>query len=394
MTGATGGLSSDIKDTTHSYKESRMTNWMGMALVGLMSVGMLQSHAETTVTLPSGAGEHFTVQDATSNALLRVNAASVLTGTNVALGTMGSTITLQAGSRAIGTIGYNDYLLNIVLGSNNVSGAVSSLVIGHGHSMYNGAYASIWGGKDNTLTYHYPSSISPYFSAIVGGNENKIWGAQNSVILCGSMNQITNASNHATLLGGYANKVMANMATVVGGRYNEASGTNSFAAGYYARAAHAGSFVWADSSVAVLAESARENEMVIRATNGVRLISSLGTNSLPDKRSRFADNNIVAWGRVIKDDGLAPSEHFGVYSVTNTAQGTYVVSLDCPMQSAFNLIPMAVVEVDSGMMPTNAARARNIYVDQTTGTTNFTVYITDGNHSLTNNDFLFMVTGR
>ena len=198
----------------------------------------------------------------------------------------------------------------------------------------------------------------------------------------------------AAIVGGYYNRALDNCAAVVGGQYNNAAGSNSFAAGYYARANHHGSFVWADSSSSSSMNTERENEMVIRATNGVRLVSSLGTNALPDKRSRFADNNIVAWGRVIKDDGLAPNEHFGVSSVTNTAQGTYVVGLDCPMLSAFNLIPMAVVEVDSAMIPTNAARARNIYVDQTTGTTNFTVYITDGNHSLTNNDFLFMVTGR
>jgi hypothetical protein len=281
----------------------------------------------------------------------------------------------------------------MALGSNNVTASPTSLVLGHGHTMHNGAYASVWGGKGHTLTSSTTPALSPYYSTLIGGTENKIWGAQNSVILCGSMNLISNASNHATLLGGYSNRVLANSGTVVGGRYNEASGTNAFAAGYYARAQHNGSFVWADYSSASQVNSSNDNEMVIRAAGGIRMDSELGTNTLSSKKSRYADNNLVAWGRVAKNGGLS-TEHFGVFSVTNTAQGTYVVNLDTAMLSAFHLIPMAIVEVDSSMMPTNAARARNIYVDQGTATTNFTVYITDGNHSLTNNDFLFMVTGR
>jgi hypothetical protein len=359
--------------------KNRSIGWAGLALILSMSV----VHAETVVTLPAGAGEHFTVQGVASNTLLCADASAVLTGTNVALGTQGSTI-----------IGYGAQGINVMLGSNNVTDSPTSLVLGHGHTMYNGSFASIWGGKGHTLTYDFTSRLSPYYSAIVGGTENKIWGTQNSVILCGSMNVISNASNHATLLGGSRNKVLANGGTVVGGWYNEVSGTNAFAAGYYARAQHNGSFVWADYSSASPVNSSNDNEMVIRAVGGVRMDAELGTNTLRSKKARYADNNIVAWGRVAKDTGLSVQDHFGVFSVTNTAQGTYVVHLDAAMLSASQLIPMAVVEVDSGMMPTNAARARNIYVDQGTATTNFTVYITDGNHSLTNNDFLFMVTGR
>jgi hypothetical protein len=68
--------------------------WVGIAFI-LSTAGL---YAETVVTLPAGASENFTVQSLQSNTLLRADASAVLTGTNVALGTQGSTMTLQAGS--------------------------------------------------------------------------------------------------------------------------------------------------------------------------------------------------------------------------------------------------------------------------------------------------------
>ena len=369
--------------------------WMVVGLAGMMGwMGITTSRGETAVTLPAGAGEHFTVQSVATNPLLRANANAVLTGTNVALGTMGTNLILQAEGQALGTMGLYYGAFGMVLGSNTVTYSGNSTVIGHGHSMFNAGFAGMWGGKGNVLTYGatQSGSLIPYQSAILGGMENKLYGTQNSVILGGLQNMVTNAAIFATLVGGYRNLVMGNNGTVVGGQYNEASGTNALAAGSYAKARHAGSFVWADSSTTSEFASSNDNEFAVRATGGVRFESELGTNAMSNKKSRYADNNIVAWARVVKDSGLSSSEHFGIRSVTNTAQGTYMVTLDTSMSSGYTLIPMAVVEVDSA--PTNAGLARNIYVDQSNTISNFTVYITDGNHSLTNNDFLFMVTGR
>lgn len=369
--------------------------WMVVVLAGCMGwVGTSTSRGETTVTLPAGVGESFTVQSVSSNPLLRADGDAVLTGTNVALGTQGSNIVFQAGNLTLGYMSTFYGAFGMFLGSNTVTASGSSTVIGHGHTMFNAPYASIWGGKENILNYGMTQggNLSPYQSTIVGGTENKIYGTQNSAILGGARNMVTNATVYAVIAGGYDNRAMGNYSAVVGGRYNEASATNSFAAGYYARARHNGSFVWADYSTATYLNTDRDNEMLIRAAGGVRLTSSLGTNVMPSKASHYADNNIVAWGRVGKDSGLSSLEHFGVLTVTNTAQGTYVVTLDTAMTSAFQLIPMAILEVDTP--PITAALARNIYIDQGTSFSNFTVYVTDGNHSLTNNDFLFMVTGR
>ena len=161
------GLSSEIRDTMHSNKESRMTKWMGMALVGLMSVGILQARAETTVTLPSGAGEYFTVQGATSNALLRVNADSVLTGTNVALGTTGTNIIIRLNNTGIGYLYTDNGKLSMNLGSNTITYGGAAVVIGHNHYLYNAPFAGIWGGETNRVSHGSSkgSPLSPYESS-------------------------------------------------------------------------------------------------------------------------------------------------------------------------------------------------------------------------------------
>jgi hypothetical protein len=63
-------------------------------------------------------------------------------------------------------------------------------------------------------------------------------------------------------------------ATTPGGDSNFASGEHSFAAGFRARANHKGAFVWADSADADFA-SAGENQFLIRASGGLRLITAL-----------------------------------------------------------------------------------------------------------------------
>ena len=351
--------------------------------------------AETVVTLPNFDSEHFTVQNASSQAFLRVNSSSVLSGTNVALGTMGNTLTLTVSNRVFlrsvkdMETGYDA----LVVGSNSISLSSAAVLLGYENYMYLAPYASILGGTENRLSYGPVQSgnSSPYHSVIAGGLRNTITGSQNSVISGGSYNVITNAGVGATIAGGSQNKALGNYSTVGGGRYNEAHGSNSFAAGNNAKALHDGSFVWADSSTNTAFASTNENEFAVRAAGGFRLESELGTNSLSSKRIRYADNNIVAWAR-IPANGTLGTEHFGVASCSNVSAGTYNLAIDSRMQSAFHLIPVATAEVDGS--PTNASLARLIYVDQTVNTTNFTVYITRGDFVPTNNDFTFIVTGR
>ena len=351
--------------------------------------------AETVVTLPNFDSEHFTVQNASSQAFLRVDSSSVLSGTNVDLGTMGNTLTLTVSNRVFlrSVKDLSTGFDALVVGSNSISSSTAAILMGHSNSMYLAPFAAILSGTENRLSNGTTQSgnSSPYHSVIAGGYRNTITGSQNSVIAGGSYNTITNASSGATIVGGFYNKAMGNYSTIAGGRYNETRGTNSLAAGYYAKALHDGSFVWADSSTDSSFSSSNANEFAVRATGGFRLESELGTAALPNKKNRYADNNIVAWAR-IASDGILTAERFGVATCTNVSQGTYNLTLDARMLNSFHLIPVATPEVDA--VPTNASRARLVYVNQTTGTSNFTVYITSGDYVPTNNDFTFIVTGR
>ena len=351
--------------------------------------------AETIVSLPVGASEHFTVQNASSQTFLRVDSSSVLTGTNVTFGTMDNNLTLTVSNRVF-LRSVKDLPTmhdSLVIGSNSIYMSTAAIVMGYSNYMYLAPFASILGGVENRIAYGNvkTGNSSPYHSVIAGGNRNTITGSQNSVISGGSYNTISNASVGATIAGGFQNQALGNYSTVAGGLYNEASGTNSFAAGSYANALHDGAFVWSDSSTDSEFASINANEFAVRATGGFRLDSELGTNALPSKKSRYADNNIVAWAR-ISANGALGSEHFGIATCSNVSAGTYNLTTDSRMQSAFHMIPVATVEVDGA--PTNASLARLIYVDQTVNTTNFTVYITRGDFVPTNNDFTFIVTGR
>ena len=61
---------------------------------------------------------------------------------------------------------------------------------------------------------------------------------------------LTNAATGegATVSGGFVNIASGMSETVAGGVLNEAAGNHSFAAGHRAKAAHAGAFVWGDTT--------------------------------------------------------------------------------------------------------------------------------------------------
>ncbi len=346
------------------------------------------ARAETVVTLPAGAEESFSVLDSSSNVLVRVDESGSFTGTNVAFGTLGSNLVVTANNRPILTSVPGSSLDSLIVGSNTMLLASSaSIVMGNSNTLYNTPYCSILGGKANLITYG--NALQPYYSVIGGGYDNVITGAQNAVVSGGSQNTIY--ASYGAVAGGYDNTASNRYSFVAGGSYNMTAGSNSFAAGYHANALHDGSFVWGDRSSSLAIASSNDNEFVIRAAGGVRIASELGTNALTDRTFRFADNNVVAWAR-IPADGTLGNDHFGIRACTNTTQGTYLLELDVPMKSYTSLIPLASIEADAP--PVGAAAARLIYVDQTVGASNFTVYITSGNFVPTNNDFMVLVTGR
>jgi hypothetical protein len=225
---------------------------------------------------------------------------------------------------------------------NKVASASTYCVIGGGG--YNDVAGSapgcvIAGGYVNDIL------ADANYSAVGGGYDNDIGaGAECGVISGGGENDISNSVDYATIGGGWLNMAGGIAATVGGGRFNEASGTYatvpggrknravnySLAAGYRAKAAHRGSFVWADVTEANLKTTAND-EFLARAkggfrfytdgamTTGARLNSGSGSwTSLSDRDSkenlrpvdgrrileRLVETPIRTWNYKAQDDSV------------------------------------------------------------------------------------------
>ena len=133
---------------------------------------------------------------------------------------------------------------------------------------------TIGGGRGNRIEGHSD------YSAIAGGHTNLVDGfAPYSAIGGGRRNVIEGNTFGAVIPGGSSNLVQeaSHYAVVCGGQGNMASGQTAFAAGNWAQAVHAGSFVWADRYGAPFT-STTNNQFSVRAVNGTRIVS--GVNPL------------------------------------------------------------------------------------------------------------------
>ena len=128
---------------------------------------------------------------------------------------------------------------------NEVHGPVSVIAGGGQHTIY-GGWASIGGGAVNII------ASNGLYGTIAGGSLNAVYDT--SGFIGGGSNNITGAS----------------YGTVPGGRNNQANGRYSFAAGKDAIAAHAGSFVWSDTSSTTFFSN-KTNEFAVNAQNGMRV---------------------------------------------------------------------------------------------------------------------------
>jgi hypothetical protein len=156
---------------------------------------------------------------------------------------------------------------NIVIGADNNTMAPdveagNFLAGGSANSIGSGALDSyIIGGAGNEVH----GFGEPRFSGIVGGVGNLIGGRN------------IGFANFSIILGGQGNQVAGSYAVVLGGRQNLAAGQRSLAAGYNAKADHAGSFVWADSAVEGDFHSMAANSFNIRSHGGAKFQSGLLT---------------------------------------------------------------------------------------------------------------------
>ena len=170
-----------------------------------------------------------------------------------------------------------------------LSGSPISTIAGGQYNLIssNSPDATIGGGTNNSIgQYSEYATIAggglnsmPFFArgaTISGGIENHIESdTYESVIGGGFVNHIYANADTSVIGGGYANEVRGARGVIPGGSYNKANGANSFAAGYAARALHAGCFVWSDPTGDFLfppgVSSTGDNQFVIRATGGVQL---------------------------------------------------------------------------------------------------------------------------
>jgi len=283
-----------------------------------------------------------------------------------------------------------------VIGGGSINRASGDYVtIGGGYSnIVTATYATIGGGYSNTVSGMYATvggggqnTASDWYATVGGGKRNIASGYRSTI---GGGEDNLASGFEAFVGGGDSNTASGSWATVPGGHDNIASGDLSFAAGYRAQANHQGAFVWGDSTEADIA-STKENQFVIRASNGVSLSVNAGNTTAIDVGERYRDNAIVAWAK-IQGGAVAGTADFGVASVQHvTGSGVYTITLDVSAFGTNHLIPIATAEVDSP--PVGAANVRIVSINQI-GQDQFVVYINNGNWALVDNDFVFMVTAR
>ncbi len=324
---------------------------------------------------------------------------------NVIGGYRGNTIITGVVGAVIGGGGYSGHAnsiggsYSVIAGGNNNTLSNDDSFIGGGNdNQVNGNLSVIGGGKGNSVD-GVEAAVFAGRNNTAGGDDSFIGGGANnnaansySIVSGGASN---NASNtYANVSGGDFNTASGNNATVPGGHGNVAQGTDSFAAGYNARALDDGAFVWADDSVGVPISSTAENQFLIRASGGVSLAINANYAKIINVGERYRDNAIVAWAKI---DGVlgvvqnAQTASFGIAATRRIAAGQYGITTTASASINFNLVPIAIAEIDSA--PSGAANVRIVSVNQI-NPNYFEVYINDGNFVLVDNDFTVMVTGR
>jgi hypothetical protein len=243
-----------------------------------------------------------------SNSILHQGSDNTAAGNYSAIG--GGEYNAASGSRS--TVGGGEY--NTASGSRSTVGGGDSntanetrATVGGGESnTASGSYATAAGGYSNEVAGYSGTicggrlNLAPGFSATVAGGRKNAASGDNAAIVGGAENTAggfasaigggqQNAASkiYAAVGGGYLNKANGDGAFVGGGRYNEASGlyacapggsknratAYAFAAGYRARAAHTGCFVWGDKTEANLVTTAN-NQFLARAKGGVKFFTN------------------------------------------------------------------------------------------------------------------------
>lgn len=145
--------------------------------------------------------------------------------------------------------------------NNNASGARSTIGAGENNAAQ-GPYSTVSGGLNNLA--------SGQQSTVAGGSSNS--ATLGGATVGGGTTNVA-SGGFATVIGGRDNTASGGQSTVLGGRNNTASAADSAAAGRFASATHAGSFVWGDNAV-INKPSTAVNSFSVYASGGVNMFSN------------------------------------------------------------------------------------------------------------------------
>ena len=187
-------------------------------------------------------------------------------------------------------------------GEHNSAGGLNATVGGGRLNNASGFLGTVAGGDQNTASQGY---------ATVGGGLGNTASYDCATVAGGFGN--TSSGLRATVGGGFYNTASGSYSMIPGGIWNNAGGEGSFAAGWRAKALHAGSFVWADTNDVDFA-STGANQFLIRASGGV----GIGTTT--------PGTQIGLHAATSQYSSLAKNAYFqtGAWQRFNTSQGAYL----------------------------------------------------------------------
>ncbi len=213
------------------------------------------------------------------------------------LGNRAVGISSHIGGGAQNTAGNNDVVVGGGLG--NSAAGFRSVIAGGQSNHTAGDVAVVGGGFINSAIGNftfigggYADTVSGTYGSICGGLANKVSGlgatlaggaynncpGQTAFIGGGIGNLASEVS--AVVGGGESDTARAPFAVVPGGRLNVAGGRYSMACGLRAKALHAGTFVWSDSSSILPFGSTGDNQFLVRAAGGVGINTNAPQNLL------------------------------------------------------------------------------------------------------------------
>jgi hypothetical protein len=194
-----------------------------------------------------------------SNNLASSNYATVGGGTNNNAGAYRATVAGGADNTA------SEMDATVGGGSGNVAGFRRATVAGGTSNTANNVESTVGGGSYNTASGAYATAG--------GGTSNTAAGF--STTASGGAGNLANGG-YATVSGGLSNKAGGKSSTVPGGYANQALADYSFAAGSRVNIdpAHTGAMLFADASRFPFVSLA-SNEFAVRASGGVRFVTSL-----------------------------------------------------------------------------------------------------------------------